>query len=372
MIMVLTIGYLACVLLAFKVIKIKVSAVSVAVAAFIGVVMLGGVVTVWKLAAPMTKQVVVRRFVVQINPDVREFVSQVHVQSDDPVKKGQPLFDVSPDRYQNAVDQSKAQLTAAISTVSQFEKAVDVAAAALKQSKASTAAAKAEWQTAQNLAKENPDAIAGLTIEEKRQGYIAAEADAKLAEATLKQSQFAVESAKHSVDVAQAGLKTANFNRERCTYRSPVDGRVVNFQIQEGTAVARWKFTSTGTIMDLSDTAVIAIFPQNLLTNVKAGDKVEIAFKRRPGEIATGKVEAVINYTGEGQLMPSSKLPNVSTIGSKGKLAVRIRLDDEELAKQIPMGAGGNVAIYTDFGKPFDIISKITVRISAWMNYVPI
>jgi hypothetical protein len=51
---------------------------------------------------------------------------------------------------------------------------------------------------------------------------------------------------------------------------------------------------------------------------------------------------------------------------------VRIRLDDKELAKQLPLGAVGTIAIYTDTGKTWQIISKIVVRIKGWTNYLPI
>ena len=67
---------------------------SVAVASFIGVIMLGGIVIVWKMAAPMSGQMILRRRVLQVVPDVREFVSKVHVKSDQKVKKGDPLFDI--------------------------------------------------------------------------------------------------------------------------------------------------------------------------------------------------------------------------------------------------------------------------------------
>ena len=65
-------------------------------------------------------------------------------------------------------------------------------------------------------------------------------------------------------------------------------------------------------------------------------------------------------------------VPIAKSIGSKGMLVVRIVLDDQELAKQLPLGGAGTTAIYTKFAQPFHIITKITVRIKAWMNYVPI
>ena len=109
-----------------------------------------------------------------------------------------------------------------------------------------------------------------------------------------------------------------------------------------------------------------------MLKNVKSGDQVEIAFKRRPGRIVTGKVEAIVKYTGEGQLMPSSKLPVMATMGSKGYLVVRVRLDDEKLARELPLGAAGTTAIYTDSGKPFHAITKIAIRMKGWLYYLPV
>ena len=195
----------------------------------------------------------------------------------------------------------------------------------------------------------------------------AALADDKLAKAKLKQTQFSLAAAKSSVDVAEAALNTANFNLMRCTFVSPVDGQVVNWQIREGTPVARWRFTGAGTVQSFEDNAVLAIYPQNLLKNVKPGDPVEIAFKRRPRQIVSGKVKEVVEYTGEGQFAPGALLPSAADVGSQGYLAVLISLDDEQLAKELPLGAAGTTAIYTDFAQPFHIITKITVRIKAWM-----
>jgi multidrug resistance efflux pump len=107
-------------------------------------------------------------------------------------------------------------------------------------------------------------------------------------------------------------------------------------------------------------------------TGSSAGDAVEIAFKSLPGQIATGKVDQVVEYTGEGQLDMTGVVPIAKSIGSKGMLVVRIVLDDEKLAKSLPLGGAGTTAIYTKFAQQFHIITKITVRIKAWMNYVPI
>ncbi len=136
-----------------------------------------------------------------------------------------------------------------------------------------------------------------------------------------------------------------------------------------------WIKQSQGLFMNTSiPGVVVAVYPQNLLKNVAPGDSVEIAFKSLPGKIADGKVDAVLEWTGEGQLQreTSSQLPIAADRKSKGHLLVRITLDDQELADDLPLGAAGSVAIYTNRGKPFHVISKITVRVKMWMNYLPV
>lgn len=372
MILILTLAYLGLVYAAFKYIKIKVNPISIAGAALGGVILLGGIITAWKLASPMSGQVTLRRVVVQITPNVREFVTKVHVESNQLVSKGEPLFQIARERFQNAVDQASASLSAAESTVSQLEAALQAAKASVDKAVADEGVAKANIDTAKKLRRSSAGAVAKLKIAQAEAAYDAAKASTEVARSSLKQAESSLDAGKHAVEVAEAAFNKAEYNLSQTTYRSPVDGRVINFQVREQTPVARWQFTSVGTIMDLSDNAVLAIYPQNQLKYVKAGDKVEIAFRRMPGEIAAGTVDKVIRYTGEGQFAAGAKLPVVATLGSKGFLAVRIHLDDEELAKTLPLGAAGTTAIYSGFGKPFHVISKIALRMKGWLYYIPV
>jgi multidrug resistance efflux pump len=146
----------------------------------------------------------------------------------------------------------------------------------------------------------------------------------------------------------------------------------MNWQAVEGTMTTTVLSSAQGTFMDMSETVVGAVFPMNVLKNVEPGNPVEIAFKSLPGQVVAGKVDAVLQYTGEGQLTPEPQLPVMASLGSKGFLLARIVLDDASLAKELPLGAAGTVTIYTNVGQPFHLISKITIRIKGWMNYLPI
>ncbi len=87
-----------------------------------------------------------------------------------------------------------------------------------------------------------------------------------------------------------------------------------------------------------------------------------------PGRLFKAKVEYVITATGEGQYTPSGQLPSAAKLGSLGALAVKIRLD--EMPPNLPLGAGGAVAIYTSTGQPVHIVSKVAIRMKKWLLYV--
>src|SRR5262249_40421349 len=107
----------------------------------------------------------------------------------------------------------------------------------------------------------------------------------------------------------------------------------------------------------------------NDLMNVQAGDEVELILDPYPGQLFKAKVENVITATGEGQYAPSGQIPYASKVGSQGALAVKIRLTGAP-PPNLPLGAGGAVAIYTDAGKPVHVISKVVIRIKKWLLYV--
>jgi hypothetical protein len=109
-----------------------------------------------------------------------------------------------------------------------------------------------------------------------------------------------------------------------------------------------------------------------MLMNVKPDQDVELAFKSRPGWLFLGKVDTVIQATGEGQFTTGGKLPSAASVGSPGILAVKIRLNDAQAARELEMGTPGAVAIYTDRGKPFQMISKVTIRMQKWLYYLPL
>jgi multidrug resistance efflux pump len=357
---------------------------------------------------------------------VKGQVKAVHAQANQPMKKGDLLLEIDPAPYQYTVDQLQSQLKAAKANVEQAEAAQDAAnanvekardgiaqaqasvdqakaavtnaQAGLNKAKAADELAKTQEQIALNIQRADVAAISKLKVTEATQqrqeadaaveqaqaaftqaqaaeqqaaaGLAGAQATQAQAEASARQAAFAVVVAQSNVPAVEAQLNDALFNLEQCKMTAPTDGYVVNWQVQPGTMLVPAPIAAAGTFVSTADIAVVAVFPQNYLTNVEPGDDVEVVLDPYPGRLFTAKVDSVIAASGGGQFTTSGDIPNAAKVGSSGAYAVKILFTDEAVARTLSLGSGGTAAIYTKRGKPVHIISKIAIRMKKWLLYV--
>lgn len=371
MIALFTIVYCVAIWLIFYKLKIKPNPTNVAVAVVIGVGAIGTIVVLWTFASPSSNNLVVSRYTVQIVPQVKGPITKIHAEPNVPVKKGQDLLvEIQPDTYQFEVSQATASLAEAEQNVQQQEAGVQLADADIKQSKANLAAAKAELDVAKKTQEINPAAVAKLAVVQATEQYNAALAAVEQVEAARIRAAAQLEGARSSVKTVTAQLEAAKFNLAQCKVYAPADGFVTNWQVREGTMAVSLPFAPIGMFVDTSKTSLVASFGQNVVTNVKHGDPVEVSLKTRPGQVFTGKVNAIIQATGEGQFVTAGTMESAADLSSSGMFILKFDLDDSELSDELAMGTAGSVVIYTETGKPFHVISKVTVRINAWMYYL--
>lgn len=371
MIAFLTIIYITLVVVIFKVLKVKPAPWPIAGMVVLGFVTVGAVTVLWTIASPVSTKAVVSRYVVQIVPWVKGQVVSIPAKPNVPIQKGDVLFTIDPAPYQYTVNQVTAQLQAAKSNARQAEAGVKVAAANVDRAKADVNAKKSAFEVAQTIEKENPLAISQLKLVEAREAYAAAEAALSQAGAGREQAEAAVTAAQDAITTVEAQLESAEFDLMQCTVLAPSDGFITNWQIREGTFVVPMPFAASGVFVDTSETAVVAPFPSQMVMHVKPGQPVELAFQSKPGRLFRGKVDAVIQASGEGQFTTGGKLQSAASIGSAGVLAVKIRFDEGQEVDDLEMGSAGTVAIYTDWGKSFAMISKVTVRMKKWLYFLP-
>jgi RND family efflux transporter MFP subunit len=248
---------------------------------------------------------------VQIIPNVAGEVTEVPVAPNVPIKEGDVLFKIDPATYEAAVDATRSQLELQTLRLEQY----------------STLAAR----------------------------------DAG--------TRFKVEETKARVRKLTAELKAAEWNLNETTVRAPSDGYVTYVALRPGQRVTTFPFQPAMTFIETSRNLVGAQINQIYIRHVKIGQPVEIAFKARPGKIYNGKVEAIIQVTSEGQAVISGTVPDAQKFVAE-PFFVRIGLDDDDAAVNLPAGTAGTAAIYTQSAGMTHIIRKVMIRMDSLLNYV--
>jgi len=292
----------------------------------VGVVLIASVVFSWYTFSPISADARVVRYVIPIVPNVKGQVVNVYVEPMTPVKKGSKLFQIDPSVYQFNVNQLTAQI---------------------EQFKAQKKLAEINLIRANSLVKTN--AIAQSDVDTWQ-----ANKDIALA----------------SIKATQASLDNALWQLDETVVRAPHDGFVPNLQLRPGNYVTTIPLASSMAFVSDETSDIVASFSQSAIRRVAIGDAIEITFNTIPGQVYSGKIEKVIKVSSQAQLSATSTLPTLTGMPVNDRWGVRVSLDDAEFAKILPQGAAGTLAVYTSTGKPMHVISKVTLRIKAWLAYL--
>ena len=251
---------------------------------------------------------VVMRHSVQIVPDVAGEVIEVPVEPNTPLKAGDVLFRIDPTPYDAQVKAVDAQLKLAQLRLEQFS--------------------------------------------QLQRGDVG--------------RAFDVQQRQAEVDQLQAQLTGAKWNLDKTVVRAPADGYVTNVTLRKG---ARVGTAPVMAFIDTSDTLFGMEVPQIYARYIEAGQPVEATFKLYPGRVFTGKVETVLQAVSTGQAPPSGLAVAPPEVQA-APFVVRIKLDDQAFANDLPAGSTALAAIFTDHVKPSHVIRKVVLRQAAIVNYV--
>jgi multidrug resistance efflux pump len=205
--------------------------------------------------------------------------------------------------------------------------------------------------------------VAQLKLAELRLG--------QMSELASKQAapEFDVQQRRSEVEQLRAQVEAAKWNLDKTTVRAPANGYVTNLALRKGARVAALPLAPVMAFIDTSETIIVVEVPQIYARYIEPGQKVEIAFKVLPGTILTGKVETVLQAIAAGQVAPSGTAPPPREM-SAAPFVMRIRLDDEGAAAQLPAGSVGTAAIYTAHVRVSHIIRQVILRQAAFLNYI--
>lgn len=292
----------------------------------VGVVLISAIVFAWFTFSPMSQDGRVFRYVIPIVPNVKGQLIEVPIDAFDELKKGDVLFRIDPTPFALEVDELAARVE--------------------------------QLSADRDLAKINLDRAIRL---------LATQAAAQLDVDTWTAKLASAEAA---IDSTEAALDNARWQLEETVVTAPAAGYPVNVQIRPGSFVTNIPLASSLAFVSYDSTQFMASFSQSAIRRIEVGNPVEVVFSAIPGQVYQGKIARLGKAAGEAQLQASGTLPTMTGEPATGRWVARIVLDNEEFARSLPQGAGGSVAVYTNYAKPVHIISKVVMRMNAWMGYL--
>jgi membrane fusion protein, multidrug efflux system len=180
-------------------------------------------------------------------------LTKVYFREGQDVKKGDPLFQIDPRPYEQALRQAEAQLARDIAQVTQAE--------------ANLARDLAQHKNAESQASRYSKLVAEGVVSREQNDQFRTAADA-LQQAT-QADRAAIESARSAVTADRAAVERAKLDMAYCEIRSPIDGRTGNLLVKAGNLVKANADTAMVTINQVSPIYVTFSVPEQELAVIR-------------------------------------------------------------------------------------------------------
>src|SRR4051812_28626321 len=366
-----------------------------------------------KILAPPTSDVRVIKYVVPVVSQVRGRVIAVPIENNRAVKKGDLLFAIDPTPYQNDVNSLEAQLVSAQAKVgADREKLAETEAKLadarsseeelkeqLKQATGQIGTLTASLELARKRVAQNTELVAAgagnrfdleqaqtnvseLTAQigsaRAQEQQVRAKLDGRVKGdlASVAQVKAQIASATAQVKVSEAAAATtraqldnAKWDLSQTRILAPGNGTMVNVQLRPGAFVGQVALSEQMTFVD-NEYQIYALFGQNELHQVVAGNEAEITLDTYPGRIIKAHVDSILWAQSQGQMDANGKLPQTAFTPPPGRFPVKLVVGEKDKDLFLAAGALGAAAIYTDHFGPIQIIRKVLIRVESYLDYV--
>lgn len=356
----------------FKLFKIPVNAFSLLTAVLGGVAMIVLLVLAMNYNHPFSTEGRFYFATTPITPTVGGRVIEVPVVQNTPLKAGDVLFKIEPERYENAVKAKEAQLADAAQATKQLQAAAETALKNSDAAASSRDAAKDVFERSKPLVEKG--VISQMQFKQTEERYLAAQSQAQAAKAEADRASLEATAAIQGVntDVArlQAELDSARYDLEQTVVRAPTDGVVVQLFLRPGMYAVPMPMRPVMVFMHQEQPTFAGAFLQNSAQRIIEGSDAEVILPAVPGRFFKAKVVSAGAYIPQGQLQPSGTLADPEQIKGDGRIIVAIEFQEDLSKYQIVPGSVGNVAIYTHHMHHLGILRKVLLRMKSWTNFI--
>jgi multidrug resistance efflux pump len=356
----------------FRIFKIPVNGFTLLTAALGGIAILATLLLGMNYNHPFSSEARFYFHTTPIIPAVSGVVSEVPAQGGVKLKKGDVLFRIQTEPFENAVKAKEAALAQALQATKQLQEAADSAQRKLESALAERDGAKDTYERSKKLLEQG--AIAPAQFERLKAAYNSAESNAQSAQAEANRARLEAEAQVSGVntDVArlQSDLDTAKFNLEQATVRAPTDGTVQQNFLRPGMFAASMPLRPVMVFLHDEKPKFTAAFLQNSAQRIEEGSEAEFILPAVPGRFFKGKVTAVGAFIAQGQLQPSGNLIDPEQIKGEGRILVVIEPEADIANYLVVPGSTAQVAIYTEHMHHLAMLRKVLLRMKSWTNFL--
>jgi multidrug resistance efflux pump len=357
----------------FKLFRIRVNQWSLSTAALGGIIGLVLILLLMNYNHPFTANARIYFAVTPVLPAVRGRVIEVPVTTNTPLKEGDELFRIDPKPYQYILDQKRAQLADAEQNVMKLKASLDQATAGAERAEAQRLLAQQNYDRQAELF--SKQVIARVTLDTFTRNLESAAQELAGARAEEERARLANSSNIGGINTEVARLRAevddAQYDLDQTVTRAASAGFVTQVALRPGMYVVPAPLRPVMVFVntDERDRALGASFQQNALQRVRSGDQAEVAFDAVPGRVFKGRVRFVQDAIASGQLQATGTLMDFSA-QTNGRATAVIDVEEDLSGYQIPVGAGAQVAVYTEYMHHLSLLRKILLRMKSWENFL--
>jgi membrane fusion protein, multidrug efflux system len=293
-----------------------------------------------------------------VAPKVSGYIVDLRVDDNQPVKAGQVLARIDPRDFRNSLNEASANVAAATASIADLDAQIVAQHSVIRQAAEYVTEARDSLSLARrNELRRRKMAQVGYGSDELADD---ATTDAQEKAAALTRLEAAHDAAQEQINVllSQRALAAAQLSRAQALHRqaelnlgyatlvAPSDGVVGDRTVRVGQYVQAG--TQLMAVVPLQRVYVTANFKETQLTDVKAGQPVQLRVDTFPGQELHGRVQSLAPASG----LEFSLLPPDNATGNFTKIVQRIPVKivlspDEALAERLRPGMSVTASIDT-------------------------
>ncbi|MCO7518982.1 MULTISPECIES: HlyD family secretion protein [unclassified Pseudomonas] len=334
----------------------------------------------WYLLAdrftPYTQQARLQAYVVAVSAEVAGQVRRVAVGNNQPVRRGELLFELDPAQYHIALARAEADYEAARRQVGAHSAGIESAQAALAAAEANARKARQDAERLRRLYQEDPGTVSVRRLEGAQASYEQARSQVAAARAEVeraKEQEGGSSDDNAQLRSAAANLEKARLDLARTQVRADADGRITDLRVDVGHYVGAG--SPVLTLVATHDLWISADMTENNLGRLRSGTPVLVVLDGLPGAVWRGRIRSIGQGVSTGQAPPPGQLPTVQNsrewLRSAQRFPVIVELDPDQAleASQLRVGGQAEVMALPGQGNPLNLLGRVFMAVMSWLSY---